>query len=416
MAMNPNIQTIKKLNNSISKAYPIKYKELTNLIDKKSVDTALKGTQQMLTIENFDINKIFKNIDNIKADTSKITKEYITKKIVRTIDTSKTMMNNYNVKNGNINIIKKNYYHIVNKSQKIIKKKTTSINTLYLILSILSFIVFFVSLFSFLKIYFRDFNFNVSEKYSNNIDIPDFIPDVFEQTIEFISNFFIASFREFKRLMDAIKNDMSTISIIIISFLSFILFFKLAISGGKETTKTETTITEENKRLKYQSYGRGNRGAGQPRYNNSRKNAPTFAYEAVYGELPDTTLSSRINYPHKNCSIPNIGVIQIDKDINCQWLRNLNKIKNIETRSSCGGHGKDRPTFIVFRMIPKLDSYADEVSNKLNKIKGLYSISEIGQQGRPRIIVAGKTWIGQKDWRYWWEHIVQHIKKAVDKY
>jgi hypothetical protein len=106
----------------------------------------------------------------------------------------------------------------------------------------------------------------------------------------------------------------------------------------------------------------------------------------------------------------------VDKEIHNSWLKKLNNMEDIEVRGSCAGHGKERPSYISFRMKDKKkDKNAKKVAKNLNKIRGVHAISEIGAQGRPRIVVATKNYAGKKGWKYWWKHLPDRISRSIKK-
>ena len=153
-------------------------------------------------------------------------------------------------------------------------------------------------------------------------------------------------------------------------------------------------------------YRMGQRGSS------GRKPSPVAAYELVYGKSAPSNM--RGQYPgtieYKNWNGFNIDIHLEDK-----WLNDLSSIKEIEMRASCEGHDKDWISFIVFRVMPNKDNnteYLNSIKNSLNK--GITKCDyEIGQQGRPRFIVAAKLWYGQPNWEKWWITLTPRIKKAV---
>jgi len=135
-------------------------------------------------------------------------------------------------------------------------------------------------------------------------------------------------------------------------------------------------------------------------------NSPTFAHLAVYGETKD--LSGRSDHKQQICN-----GIEVDEHLKCEWIEKLNSIPEIEVRASCEGHDKDRVSYIVFRLKSEGDSGV--VQSELNKLEGLYSLMNVGNQGEPRIVVAGKTWYGQPDWVIWWTSLAGKIESVVEK-
>ena len=159
--------------------------------------------------------------------------------------------------------------------------------------------------------------------------------------------------------------------------------------------------------------GMGGQGSGfGQRGGAGRKPSPVAAYELVYGKLPP--FGMRGQYPgqsdHKVWNN-----LYVDAHLENKWLNDLSSIKEIEMRASCEGHDKNWVSFIVFRVMPDRDNdikYLDKIKNFLNR--GITKCNyEIGQQGRPRIIVAAKLWYGQPGWKIWWSTLSSKVKKAV---
>lgn len=153
-------------------------------------------------------------------------------------------------------------------------------------------------------------------------------------------------------------------------------------------------------------------GSGQ-RTNPGQKqtyNSPTFAHLAVYQKLPDEFLSGRSEHPQRTWQ-----GISVDEHLRDEWLDALKAIEEIEVRASCAGHGPDRVSYIVFRLKSGCDVDSKKVSEKLNSTPDCYSIADIGDQGKMRICVAGKTWEGEDGWSEWWKQLAGRIEKVVEK-
>lgn len=155
-------------------------------------------------------------------------------------------------------------------------------------------------------------------------------------------------------------------------------------------------------------YGRGlGRGQGrQPVHLNS----PSLAHKAVYGKEPATYLRGRTTHPQKTWN-----GIPVDEQLKDSWLKKLNTIKGVEIRGSCAGHDKDRVSYVTFRLDPKRDKDAKKIAQKLDKLKGTHAIADVGQEGRPRIVVATKKWYGKKGWADWWKKTPDQIDKIVNE-
>ena len=145
-----------------------------------------------------------------------------------------------------------------------------------------------------------------------------------------------------------------------------------------------------------------------------KMNSPTFAYYAVYNKMPPGGwLSGRTNGPKKSWN----GFNDIDIHIKDEWLERLNGIKEIEIRASDEGKSPERVAFIVFRMAnPADDDKAEDISKELDKQDGLYSKCDIGAENRPRVVVAGKVWYGEKGWESWWDSLAEKIESVLEKF
>ena len=151
---------------------------------------------------------------------------------------------------------------------------------------------------------------------------------------------------------------------------------------------------------------------GGQRGGSNRKPSPVAAFELVYGKKPPSGM--RGVYPGKSEQKDWNG-ISIDSHIEDEWLNDLSNIKQIEMRASCEGHDKQWVTFIAFRLMKNKDKdikYLEKIKKFLNQgyTKCDY---EIGQQGRPRSIVAIKSWYGQPTWKAWWSTLAIRVKNAT---
>ena len=143
-------------------------------------------------------------------------------------------------------------------------------------------------------------------------------------------------------------------------------------------------------------------------------NSPTFAYQAIYGKLPDIPLRGRTDSPKKQYKLPDGSTIEVDKEFRDTWLKDLNNIPDIEIRATDIGHSAERVAFVVFRMKgPKGDCKVKAISDELNKIEGLYSKYDTGREGRLRIVVAGKMKLGDENWEEWWNSLAGKIEGVV---
>ena len=147
-----------------------------------------------------------------------------------------------------------------------------------------------------------------------------------------------------------------------------------------------------------------------PAMQRQKINSPTFAYMAVYGKEPDQWIPGRTGGPEKEWR----KGIMIDEHLKKEWFDALNSIAGIEVRASCEGHSPERVSYIVFRFRDeKNDSKAEKLAGKLNAEDGIFSLSDIGAENRPRICVAGKTYYGQADWEGWWENLAEKVERCI---
>lgn len=154
------------------------------------------------------------------------------------------------------------------------------------------------------------------------------------------------------------------------------------------------------------------KGKEIPVWQRQKVNSPTFAYKAVYDKEPDHWIPGRAGGPEKEWK----KGIMIDEHLEGAWFDDLNNIDGIEIRASCEGHSSERVSYIVLRFKEKgNDKKAGQLVKKLKAKEKIYSISDIGMEGRSRIVVAGKTWHGQSDWEEWWSSLADKVKDAVEK-
>jgi len=145
----------------------------------------------------------------------------------------------------------------------------------------------------------------------------------------------------------------------------------------------------------------------------SRMNAPTFAYYAVYKRLPPNgQLPGRTNSPKKQWR----HLTNVDIHLKDEWLEELNSIEEIEIRSTDEGKSETRVAHIIFRMKdPENDHLACKVAEILNRDPNIYSICGPGREGRIRVVVAGKVQYGKQGWEEWWETVSEKIRNALKK-
>ena len=155
-------------------------------------------------------------------------------------------------------------------------------------------------------------------------------------------------------------------------------------------------------------FGMGMGARGGP----DRKPSPVAAYELAYGKRAPGGMRGR--YPGVHSERKWNGII-VDFHLKNKWLNDLSRIKEIEIRASCEGHEEDWISFIGFRITTNKESdknYLEKVKRSLNK--GITKCNyEIGQQGRPRFIVAAKLWYDQPGWEQWWNTLASRVQRAV---
>lgn len=140
-------------------------------------------------------------------------------------------------------------------------------------------------------------------------------------------------------------------------------------------------------------------------------NAPEFAYICLYGKKPSPPIYGR-DCAHPQKLYRGIG---IDKHIPTRALNDLNKIKEIELRSSCEGESDRHPTFLMFRLFNRDPSYSKKICNNINKFKDGKCCFNIGNEGLPRIVVTTRLWFGKdpKLFNTWWLGLAKKIKTAL---
>lgn len=138
-------------------------------------------------------------------------------------------------------------------------------------------------------------------------------------------------------------------------------------------------------------------------------NAPTFAYFVLYGEMPSPPISGR----EVSHSTKNINGIDIDKNIPDESIKEIMKIKKLETRSSCEGKDKRHPTFLIIRLIDRSEKAAKSFVDKMNTLDKVKCGYDIGQGGLPRICVTWYTWYGNPSFKRWWKELPLKIKTCL---
>lgn len=140
-------------------------------------------------------------------------------------------------------------------------------------------------------------------------------------------------------------------------------------------------------------------------------NAPEFAYYTLYDKKPKPgMLRGRTgNHPKKM-----INGVEIDKEIPTKAIKELNKIDEIETRSSCQGESDIRPSFIIFRPINQDEKFVKKFIKNLNKQKNIKAKYDIGRKEQKyRICVTWMTWAGKDNNKEWWLNLPKKIKNSL---
>lgn len=137
-------------------------------------------------------------------------------------------------------------------------------------------------------------------------------------------------------------------------------------------------------------------------------NAPTFAYQTVYGEDPPHFLRGRTNSPKKEWR-----GLYVDAELKDEWLDQLNALP-IDVRSTEEGKSDMRPAFMMFRMPPQLDELHVDMVNNLDKHSDLFVGANVGQGGRPRICVANRITNQDPEWSRWWSELPSKIESAYE--
>lgn len=138
-------------------------------------------------------------------------------------------------------------------------------------------------------------------------------------------------------------------------------------------------------------------------------NAPTFIYNIAYGKSPSVPLRGQTSHNKKNV----LG-IPIDTEIPTKPIMDLNKLKQIEMRSSCQGEDSKRPAFIIFRPINQDEEYIKLLINKLNKYTDISAGYDKGNMGKFRIGITNKNmYPGQSGYEDWWKTLPIKIKKSL---
>jgi len=131
----------------------------------------------------------------------------------------------------------------------------------------------------------------------------------------------------------------------------------------------------------------------------SRKNAPSFIYEILYGE-PKFLFGRTDSHGQKTWK-----GISVDEHIPTEPLEELARIGEIELRASCEGSGPERPTFLVLRLrgeqnTEKIKAFVAGMSAFENVKCG----AERGNMGFYRIGMTTPLWYRKDEEKFvnWW--------------
>ena len=131
----------------------------------------------------------------------------------------------------------------------------------------------------------------------------------------------------------------------------------------------------------------------------SRKNAPSFIYEILYGE-PKFLFGRTDSHGQKIWK-----GISVDEHIPAEALEQLDRIGEIELRASCEGSGPGRPTFLILRLrgeesIEKIKAFVAG----MNAFKNVKCGAERGNMGFYRIGMTTPLWYRKDEEEFvnWW--------------
>jgi len=139
-------------------------------------------------------------------------------------------------------------------------------------------------------------------------------------------------------------------------------------------------------------------------------NSPTAAFKAVYDEDPPMPLFGRTFSLNKKTW----NGLVVDGHLKDSWLESLNNLP-LEIKSTEEGKGPLRPAHVGFRMKEGEDNMAPLMLENLKK-RGFKVYSDIGFEGRPRIIVAAVlTPEDGVKWNQWWENLPMELANSYSK-
>ncbi len=131
----------------------------------------------------------------------------------------------------------------------------------------------------------------------------------------------------------------------------------------------------------------------------NKQNAPSFIYEILHGR-PKFIRGRTIEHREKIWN-----GIAIDAHIPTDALDKLDRIEEIELRSSCEGSGPEQPTFLIFRFRESKDiKKAENFVMALNYFEDIKCGFDTGNMGLLRIGVTTPLWYEKNPEKFnqWW--------------
>ena len=142
-----------------------------------------------------------------------------------------------------------------------------------------------------------------------------------------------------------------------------------------------------------------------------KKNAPSFIYEILYGK-PKYIRGRTAEHRQKIWN-----GFSVDEHIPTQALDELNRIEEIELRSSCEGSGPENPTYLIFRFRDQQNP--EEIENfvkGMNAIENIKCGAGIGNMGFYRIGVTTPLWYEKDEENFvkWWLGLATKIQIVLE--
>lgn len=144
----------------------------------------------------------------------------------------------------------------------------------------------------------------------------------------------------------------------------------------------------------------------------NKVSAPELAYKTLYGKLPVNKIGVS-NYP--DTKVWNNMIV--GKELEDEWLNQLNSIKHFELRAICQGYSSDRVAYVIFRISPLFKGDLQKIIDNFKQYPQIKVGSDIGNNKMTRLCVTGKIWFtpGKDNSKAinWWTILPQYISKAV---